>query len=106
MKLTISTGVRVATDYPEEGFEVHTFTVDVPDHELDPETVWRAGNRVDSLDGDLAALTEPWQRDVRRALDTHQAPSLSVGDTLALVSDSGTPLIAWRCASSGWTVVV
>lgn len=106
MKLTISTGVRAATDYPEHGFTVHSFTVDVPDHELDPETVWRAGNRVDSLDGDLAVLAQPWQRDIRRALDANEAPSLSVGDTLALASDSGTPLIRWLCESSGWSVVV
>lgn len=106
MKLTINTGVRVAEDYPEEGFAVHTFTVDVPDHELDPETVWRAGNRIDSLEGDLANLAQPWQRDIRRALDANEAPSLSVGDTLVLTSDSGTPLVSYLCDSFGWKVIV
>lgn len=104
MKLTITTGLRYADEFPGE-VTVRSFTVDVPDHEFDPETVWQAGNRIDSLEGDLARLALPWQRDVRLALDTHQSPSLSVGDTLTITSDSGTPLVGYRCDSRGWTAI-
>lgn len=104
MKLTITTGVRVATDYPGE-FMARPFTVDVPDHELDPETVWQAGNRIEECDTDCQRLPHQWQRDIRRDLDCNEAPSLSVGDTLHLHSDSGTLLVAWVCAPVGWKVL-
>jgi phage FluMu protein gp41 len=104
MKLTISTGLRFAEWHPDE-VTIKVFTVDVPDQELDPEAVWQAGNRITSTEADLAALKHEWQRQVRIALDANESPSLSVGDTLELCSDSGTYLGGWRCAPAGWTVL-
>jgi len=106
MKITVTTGVRIAADYPDR-YIARSFAALAPDVEIDPEQVWTAGNRVDSLAGDLASdrCATQWQKDLRRELDIAEAPSVSVGDIVVLHTDAGVYLGGWRCASCGWDVL-
>ena len=75
--------------------------------EVDPEDVFKAANRVGSQADDLRGLHHDWQCDIRRAIDAaHNClPSMSVNDTIELVSDAGRHLGGWRCDPSGWSPI-
>src|SRR6185503_3448546 len=75
--------------------------------EVDPDDVYVATNRIEGIDADLDALPTQWQRNLRRAIDAEHncLPSMSVGDTIELVSDAGRHLGGWRCEVAGWTPI-
>lgn len=104
MLVTITTGVKIASLYPAE-VSATVFTVDAPDIEINPEQVFVAANRIDEDASDIAALPTEWQKDIRRALDTARAPSMSSGDAIELIAANGTYLGGWRCEPIGWTKI-
>lgn len=104
MLVTISTGVKIANMYPAE-FSATVFTVTVPDIEISPDAVFHAANRIDEDEVDIANLETDWQQDIRRALDTARAPSMSSGDAIELIAANGTYLGGWRCEPIGWSKI-
>jgi hypothetical protein len=72
------------------------------DPETNPEHIFKAANRIDEVDVDLAHLPTEWQRVIRRSIDSAGAPSMSVNDAVYVTSDSGEELGGWRCTSFGW----
>lgn len=69
---------------------------------FDPDQVFIACNRIGTVSEDMAELPTSWQRNLRRRIDTVEAPSMSVGDTVILTSQSGLPIGGWKCAAHGW----
>lgn len=106
MRVTITTGVNVAARHPE--FTARSFTVTAPDHELDPDMLFSAANRVMDApdDAERVASEYPglaWLLEVRAALDANDAPSMSTGDTIDVDTDAGVRLGTWRCEAFGWS---
>lgn len=105
MLITITTGVRIARNYPQEGFTAKVFTVDAPDVEVNPDDIFHAANRIDDVDVDCRNLNADWLKTIRRALDTAEAPSMCGGDTIELIAANGTYLGGWNCESIGWSKI-
>ena len=68
--------------------------------EFDPDDVFRAMNRIETLIDDLNGLDTNWQQKLRVALDDADAPSMSVGDTITVVTRHDT--LVWTCRTTGW----
>jgi hypothetical protein len=77
---------------------------DVPD-DVDPDDVFTAANRISDAADDVEALDLQWMKDLRNAIDTHNAPSMSVGDTFEKVSDDGQYLGGYAVMMSGWKLL-
>lgn len=77
-------------------------TEDVPAQEDIIRDIFRAANRIGSLDEDVQSLPEGWLRDFRRMIDQYGLPSMSVGDVVELYTDRGDFIIGYRCAPFGW----
>lgn len=98
MLLTLTLGRRYAE-------HVVVISTDIDNVELDPDQIFQAANRIDDVPEDERGLAHAWQRRVRRLIDEHQAPSMSVGDTAELCSDDGMYLGGWLCEPVGWTII-
>jgi hypothetical protein len=79
-------------------------TVNFPCHLLDatPSLVFRALNRIDDLETDLARLPARY-RTLRTQLETAAVPSMSAGDAFTVVNDDGVALVHWVCEPTGWS---
>lgn len=99
LKITHKGGGFDPDAYPEDWV-----SYEIQDHpaEFSPEDVYRAANRIDGPATDQAQLPTEWQRAIRRAIDEHRAPSMSVGDTIDVHSDSGVLLVRILCDRVGW----
>ena len=82
----------------------------IHDHpvEFEPEWVFAACNRVEDLASDLRRFRylysdQPWLCHLRRAIDSVAAPSMSVEDTIDVVSESGEYLGTWTCDPFDWS---
>ena len=75
--------------------------------ELRPDDVFLAANRIEELEHDLAVLPHAWQRHLRRAIDLHRAPSMSVGDafvTCGLAAEGCSSIgVRYRVERLGWS---
>lgn len=101
MQAVITLGVAFAERFPDDTTQV-VLTVAVP-AEFTPDQIFTAANAIEDVDTDCARL-QGWQQEIRRELDRRRAPSMSVGDTIQLVSEAGELLPAtWRCDSFGWS---
>lgn len=61
--------------------------------DIDAEAIFVAANRVESsLEADLANLRRPYQKQLRRDLDSYGAPSMSAGDFI-VVRFSTNPIV-------------
>lgn len=90
------------------GRDREMITVSSPEcAELPPDIVFDSLNRVCDYTGDLARLEASYPgmetpEALRTMLDACRAPSMSVGDELRYVSDSGKTIRRLECASLGW----
>jgi hypothetical protein len=85
----------------------HTLTIELTDADLtdgfDPNDVFTALNRIESLDTDVNAMSKVWMRHLRIALDEVGAPSMSVGDTFTITDRHGAGT-AFRVARRGFDI--
>lgn len=84
---------------------VTTFEVELDAMEFAPDEVFAAANRVMELDEEPRRLRDPWQMEVRKALDVAKAPSMSVEDRFTVYSDSGQLVVCWQVERFGWSNV-
>ena len=99
--LEVTTGVAWATS--ENPTRWAGVTCDGP---VDPEAVFRAANRIDSLEGDLAGLSSTWQRALRRAIDEQEIASMSVGDRFEVRDANDVIVQAAVVERFGFTTVI
>jgi len=86
-------------------------TIHNPPPEINPEHIFQAANRINYPGDDITSLLDLAGRDlvlaacltnIRRAIDQHAAPSMSVGDSYELRHD-GTTILHATCEPTGWT---
>jgi hypothetical protein len=79
-------------------------TITVPfDAEPDAALVYRAANRVDIREVDIARLPVAYQA-IRAGIDAASMPSMSAGDFFEVHSNAGHLVAVWTCLSDGWSV--
>jgi hypothetical protein len=100
--LTVRLGVRFAAVCVDAPPPV-VLSITCLNTEFNPDDVFLACNRIDDVEVDVNHLVG-WQRELRRLLDHHQAPSMSPGDSFDVTSDAGRHVGSWVCDSFGWHV--
>jgi hypothetical protein len=107
MKLRIRLNVRATRMYPNdfpEGEQV-MIVPGVPD-EIAWDDVFTACNRIESMNADLANLSQEWQQWVRKALDHLGFASMSVADVIECYRESDNELIVrMECRPAGWAAL-